>query len=707
MINTQNIKELFYKYISQDQFEENVFDYIANMIIEDEPENESDLNALVGDYLADQLKYDEERINEICKELLEEMFKLGLKSARKAIIAEKLTKAVKLSDVKVGSENTITSLNFDPNIFVFEKQKDLIELQGVVDSSNTKNRSEALLKHLENVRKAKENLPELTMHHSRDESHKVDIIVPSFTISIGGKTLMEDSPLKISFGRRYVLVGRNGIGKTTLLNYVARKEIDGIPKHLQILHVEQEVVANDNLLIDEVLNCDYERKNLLNENHEIAEFFKNEENLKNKELSDKYTKRLVEVSKRLQDIDADSAEAKAIEIIRGLGFSQNDLKKPTKQFSGGWRMRISLAKALFVQPDILLLDEPTNHLDMNAVMWLEDYLNSWPYTLIVVSHARDFINNIATDIIYFTNLKLYYYKGNYDDFEKSRAEKNKVLSKQKKSQDKKLEHMQAFIDKFRANAKRASLVQSRIKAVNRIEIVEEILEDPTCIFVFPIPEKLNPPVLRLDNVDLGYDITKPLLTKINFNVDMTSRIAVVGPNGAGKTTLLKCLTNELNASSGMVYRHSKLKLAMFTQHHIDQLDLDLSPLEQLQAGYSDMGSDIIRAHLASFGITGNMALRPNYQLSGGQKTRVALALLVLKNPHIILMDEPTNHLDIDAVNALALALNSYNGGLCIVSHDQHFVESVCSLIYVVKDGKCTHFKGNFTDYKKHLRANGA
>jgi ATP-binding cassette subfamily F protein 3 len=188
---------------------------------------------------------------------------------------------------------------------------------------------------------------------------------------------------------------------------------------------------------------------------------------------------------------------------------------------------------------------------------------------------------------------------------------------------------------------------------------------------------------------------------------MTSRIAVVGPNGAGKTTLLKCLTNELNASSGMVYRHSKLKLAMFTQHHIDQLDLDLSPLEQLQSAYSEMGSDIIRAHLASFGITGNMALRPNYQLSGGQKTRVALALLVLRNPHIILMDEPTNHLDIDAVNALALALNSYNGGLCIVSHDQHFVESVCSSIYVVKDGKCTHFKGNFTDYKKHLRANNS
>jgi len=705
MINTDSIKQLFFRYFSKDQFEDKVFDYMANMILEDEPENESDLNALIGDYLTDQLKYDEERIIEICKDLLEEMVKLGLKCARKAIIAEKLNKTVKLSDIKVGSENTITSLNFDPNIFVFEKPKDLIELQGLNLIIKHKDKSEALMKHLENIAKSKEGLPELLMHHSRDESHKVDIIVPSFTISIAGKTLMEDSPLKINFGRRYVLIGRNGIGKTTLLNHIARKEIDGIPKHLQILHVEQEVVATDNILLDEVLNCDIERRNLLNENIEISEFFKNEENLKNKEKTEIFTKRLVEVAKRLQEIDADSAEAKAIEILRGLGFNQPDLKKPTKQFSGGWRMRISLAKALFVQPDILLLDEPTNHLDMNAVMWLEDYLNSWPYTLIVVSHARDFINNIATDIIYFTNLKLYYYKGTYDDFEKSRAERNKLQSKQKKSQEKKLDHMQAFIDKFRANAKRASLVQSRIKAVNRIEIIEEILEDPSCIFVFPVPEKLNPPVLRLDNVDLGYEKTKPIVSKINFNVDMQSRIAVVGPNGAGKTTLLKCLNNELQALNGMVYRHSKLKLAMFTQHHIDQLDLDLSPLEQLQSAYTDMGSDIIRAHLASFGITGNMALRPNYQLSGGQKTRVALAWLVLQNPHIILMDEPTNHLDIDAVNALALALNSYTGGICIVSHDQHFVESVCTSIYVVKDGKCLQFKGNFQDYKKHIRLN--
>jgi ATP-binding cassette subfamily F protein 3 len=424
-------------------------------------------------------------------------------------------------------------------------------------------------------------------------------------------------------------------------------------------------------------------------------------------LDDKtLTDRIIEINKRLQEIDADEAEVKATEILRGLGFSDSDLKKPTKQFSGGWRMRISLAKALFVQPDILLLDEPTNHLDMNAVMWLEDYLLSWPYTIVIVSHARDFINNIATDIIHLTNSKLYYYKGNYTDFERERSIKMKLLSKQKQYQDKKVEHMQSFIDKFRANAKRASLVQSRIKALNKMEIVEEILEDPTVIFVFPTPEKLNPPILRLENVDLGYSKDNLILNKVNFAIDMSSRIAVVGPNGAGKTTLLKCVTNELTPFNGLYYRHNKLKLAMFTQHHVDQLDIELSPVEQIAKLYPDLSNEVIRAHLASFGISGNLALRPIYLLSGGQKSRVALATIVFKNPQILLMDEPTNHLDIDAVNALALALNSFTGGLVIVSHDQHFVESVCNKIVIVSDKKVTEFKGSFIDYKKYLKAGG-
>jgi ATP-binding cassette, subfamily F, member 3 len=700
-ITLQQIKKIFLPYFKENQFDDFVYEYMANMILEDQPDNEHDVKNLIGDYLTDQLRNNENKKIHICKEIFEQLYKEGFKGERKALLAQRLDKAVKLGDIKVGSENTITSLNFDPNQLTLDKEKfyakDIQSSKKHEDYIPDQEKIDAMKKHMQEIKKMKENMSEIYLHHNRDESHKVDISVPNFTISIGGRTLIDDASLKINFGRRYVLVGRNGIGKTTLLNHIARKEIDGIPKHLQILHVEQEVVSSEKTLIEEVLSCDIERTKLIKELETITE--KLNKGSQEKELTD----RMVQISNRLQEISADEAETKAISIIRGLGFSLEDLNKQTRHFSGGWRMRISLAKALFIQPDILLLDEPTNHLDMNAVMWLEDYLNSWPYTLVVVSHARDFINNIATDICHLTNQKLYYYKGNYEDYEKSRSEKAKNMSRQRAAQVKKIDHMQSFIDKFRANAKRASLVQSRIKALNKIEIVEEILEDPTCIFVFPTPEKLNPPILRLDNVDLGYG-SNIILSKANFSVDMSARIAVVGPNGAGKTTLLKCLTSELQALNGIVYRHNKLKLAMFTQHHVDQLDLELSPVEQIAKEYPDTASDVIRAHLASFGITGNLALRPNYLLSGGQKSRVALASIVMKNPQILLMDEPTNHLDIDAVNALSLALNSFNGGLVIVSHDQYFVESVCTQIYIVNNKKCTYFKGSFMDYKKFLRS---
>jgi len=335
-------------------------------------------------------------------------------------------------------------------------------------------------------------------------------------------------------------------------------------------------------------------------------------------------------------------------------------------------------------PDLLLLDEPTNHLDMNAVMWLEDYLNNWPYTLVIVSHARDFIDNVATDIIHLQNQKLTYYKGNYTDFEKARSDMIKNTKRIHDSQVKKIEHIQEFIDRFRYKAKRANLVQSRIKQLNRMELVEEILEDPTCIFVFPEPEKLNPPVLRLDNADLGYN-GKVVVEKINLNVDMNSRIALVGANGCGKTTLLKGLDGSLIPMSGLCYRHSKLRLSIFAQHHVEQLDLELSPIEQIQKYYPDIETEKIRAHLSKYGISGNLALRPNYLLSGGQKSRVALALILMNKPQIILMDEPTNHLDLDAINALSIALNSYDGGLLIVSHDQNFVERVCNQIYMIEN----------------------
>ena len=703
-LTQDEISSILKPYFPREQYDENMLSYISNMIYTDMPENESDLKLLIGDYLDDGNKYIESSKTKILKEINALLHKNGVKGARKAIIAEKLEDPTRLCDIQVGSNNTITSLNFDPLSLTFNVEK--LYAKGMIQG-NAKitefyidpSKKKAMEEYLEEMRRQKELSEDYSIHHIKDESHKVDINVPSFTIHIGGKTLLNEAELKISFGRRYVLIGRNGIGKTTLLNHIVRKEIDGIPKQLQIVHVEQEAIMSENRLMDEILLCDRERTKLLNESNEINEKILNE---KNEEKIKNLTNKLVEINNRLEEIDASSAENKAKFILLGLGFHESDFNKKTKNFSGGWRMRISLAKALYVMPDLLLLDEPTNHLDMNAVMWLEDYLLNWPYTLVIVSHAKDFIDSIATDIIHLQNQKLTYYKGNYTDFDKARTEQLKLNKRLHEAQTKKIEHMQEFINKFRYKAKRANLVQSRIKQMNKMELVEEILEDPMSIFVFPEPEKISPPVLRLDNADLGYD-NNIIIEKVNLNVDMTSRIALVGANGCGKTTLLKGLNGDINPISGLCFKHSKLRLSVFAQHHVDQLDLELSPLEQLQKYYPDTDINVIRSQLSSFGISGNVALRPNYLLSGGQKSRVALSLIVMNNPQIILMDEPTNHLDLDAINALSIALNSYEGGLLIISHDQNFVERVCNQIYMIENKKCKQFRGNFNDYRRYLR----
>ena len=703
-ITQEEINKILIKYLPLDEYDKSLINYISNTILTDMPENETDLKLLIEDYLSDGNKYLDKSIKEILKEINISLHKNGIKGERKAIIAEKLEDPTRLCDIKVGSNNTITSLNFDPQNLTFDVEKLYSKvIQGnnnknefIIDPSKTKEMEE----YLNEMRRQKELSEDYSIHHIKDESHKVDINIPSFTIHIGGKSLLNEAELKINFGRRYVLIGRNGIGKTTLLNHIVRKEIEGIPKQIQIVHVEQEAIMSDNLLMDEILLCDRERTKLIKESNIINDMInkeKNEDKLKN------LSKQLIDINNKLEEIDAFSAENKAKFILLGLGFHESDFKKKIKNFSGGWRMRISLAKALFVMPDLLLLDEPTNHLDMNAVMWLEDYLLNWPYTLVIVSHAKDFIDSIATDIIHLQNQKLKYYKGNYTDFDRERTKQLKLNKRLHDAQTKKIEHMQEFINKFRYKAKRANLVQSRIKQMNKMELVDEILEDPMCIFVFPEPEKISPPILRLDNADLGYNDTV-IIEKVNLSVDMTSRIALVGANGCGKTTLLKGLDGDIIPMSGLCFRHSKLRLSVFAQHHVDQLDLELSPLEQLQKFYPDCDVGVIRSHLNSFGISGNVTLRPNYLLSGGQKSRVALALIVMNNPQVILMDEPTNHLDLDAINALAIALNSFDGGLLIVSHDQNFVERVCNQIYMIENKKCKQFRGNFNDYRKYLRA---
>jgi len=365
-------------------------------------------------------------------------------------------------------------------------------------------------------------------------------------------------------------------------------------------------------------------------------------------------------------------------------------------------MRVALARALFANPDVLLLDEPTNHLDLDAVIWLENYLNDWENTVLIVSHARQFLNNVCTDIYDFRDQTLTHHKGDYDTYERTRTALITQKKRESEAQKMKIEHTQKFIDRFRANAARAALAQSKIKELAKMEIVEEIVEDQACVFKFPVPDQLEPPLLKIEDGEFGYTDDKILLKDIQFGIDMESRIAIVGANGSGKSTLLKLLNGQIDLLRGKQSRNNRLRTVIFTQHFIDQLDLKLSPVEQFQQKWTGTKAEAIRTHLGSFGITGDMGIRPQYLLSGGQKSRVAFAMAAWNEPHVMILDEPTNHLDIDAVNGLIVALNNFKGGILVVSHDEHFVSNVCNQIYYVKKQKLNKFNGDFAKYRTML-----
>ena len=350
---------------------------------------------------------------------------------------------------------------------------------------------------------------------------------------------------------------------------------------------------------------------------------------------------------------------------------------------------------------VLLLDEPTNHLDLHAVLWLETYLQGWNKTLVVVSHARSFLNNVCTDVLHFHNKSVTRYKGDYDRFEATKAEALRNNERHREAQEKTRAHMQAFVDRFRGNAKRASMVQSRVKALGRMECVAEILEDPSLRFAFPAPEVLSAPVLQLVDVAFGYQQDKPpLFSKVNLGLDMESRVALVGPNGIGKSTLLKVILGDLEPGSGQVSRAGRLRMGRFSQHHVDQLDLSLTALESFQKQYPSAKPLEIRAHLGGMGLGGNTALQKMTTLSGGQKSRVAFAQIMWQKPHLLLLDEPTNHLDLDAVEALIHALINFEGGLLVISHDEHLVASICEELWVASPGKVSLFKESFHEYRR-------
>lgn len=371
-------------------------------------------------------------------------------------------------------------------------------------------------------------------------------------------------------------------------------------------------------------------------------------------------------------------------------------------------MRVSLAAALFIEPDFLLLDEPTNHLDLEAVLWLESYLCEYKHTLIVVSHDRGFLNEICTDIIEFKNLKLNYFKGNYDTYIKTSTDEVRNQSRMYQAYQDKRAHIMEFVDKFRASANRAKLVQSRVKAVAKmdLEAPSEVVAEPIWRFSIPNPEPLGRPIISIDDVSFDYNAaTKPtaeyLLQKVNFGIDLESRIGILGPNGAGKSTLLNMITDKLEPTRGSVSRNGRLRIGVFTQHSADKFDLELSSVENMLALFSDAMDQQMRSFLGKFQIQGSEALKPMMMLSGGQKSRVAFAALAYQEPHVIIMDEPTNHLDMESIDALVEAIQDFKGGLMVVSHDQHFITNTCGELWVVGEGSVSRFRGTFDDYKKH------
>lgn len=527
-----------------------------------------------------------------------------------------------------------------------------------------------------------------------------DIRIENFDVAFGNKTLLQGADLTLAFGRRYGLVGRNGIGKSTLLRMLSSGHLK-IPSHISVLHVEQEVIGDDTLALESVLECDELRHSLLKEEKALTAAIAI---AKSGQDDPTLGQRLSQVYAELQAIDADSAPARASVILAGLGFSPVMQRRATREFSGGWRMRIALARALFSKPDLLLLDEPTNMLDMKAIIWLENYLQNWATTLLVVSHDRMFLESVPTDTLHFHSQRIEHYRGNYESFIKTMTEKLKNQQREFEAQQQFRAHVQEFIDRFRYNANRASLVQSKIKMLDKLPELQSVEKESSVVLRLPDPEALSPPVLQLDEVTFSYVEGCPILQDINLSINMESRICIVGDNGSGKTTLLKLLIGDLDPSKGIRHAHRNLVIGYFTQHHVDQLELGVSSLEFLAKKFPGKSIEEYRRQLGSFGISGDLALQSVASLSGGQKSRVAFATMCMTNPHFMVLDEPTNHLDVETVEALGLALNKYKGGVILVSHDEQLIQMICKELWLCKTGSVTSIEGGFAKYRKLVEA---
>ena len=520
------------------------------------------------------------------------------------------------------------------------------------------------------------------------------IEIKSLTLQRGLKVLLDQAALSLAPGRRVGLIGKNGSGKSSLFallkgEITADKGDVSIPKHWKTAAVAQETPALDISALDYVLQGDGELQLFQTALHEAE--------AKNDGMKQ------AEYHAKLEEIDAYSAPARAAKLLSGLGFSQEEHSRPVKSFSGGWRMRLNLAQALMCRADLLLLDEPTNHLDLETVLWLENHLSCLPCTQIIISHDRDFLNATTTQTVELSDQKLTLYGGNYDFYQAERARRLAQQQAAYLKQQAQIKHLQSFIDRFKAKATKAVQAQSRMKALDKLERIAPAHFDSGFSFEFDSPAHLPNPLLQLDKADLGYG-GEPVLHGIDLSLESGARYGLLGVNGSGKSTFIKTLAGELNVLSGRIVRSDKLNIGYFAQHQLDTLRPDQSPLWHIQKLSPDVREQEIRNFLGSFNFVGDAALQKTEPFSGGEKARLALAMIVWQKPNLLLLDEPTNHLDLDMRHALTLALQSFQGALIVVSHDRSLLEATTDSFLLIEQGRLKTFDGDLEDYRRYRLA---
>ena len=538
----------------------------------------------------------------------------------------------------------------------------------------------------------------VTFAPPRNSVGAVDIAINNLDISFHGKDICQNATLQLFKGHRYGLLGINGCGKTTLMNVLGGGEIPFPPK-VDWYHVTHEVAADDRTALSIVLSSDRERDLLDQELEELTALGSSDDGV---------IRRMDEIYARLDELDADTAEARAARILFGLGFSAPMQERPAKSFSGGWRMRIALAQALFLNPTLLLLDEPTNHLDIEACVWLETYLQKFKKILLMVSHSQDFMNNVCTKIVHMHLGKLQYYEGNYDQFVITRSEKDTHQMKSYVKQQDQIASMKDYIARFgHGSAKLARQAQSKEKTLAKMTaggLTDKITRDCTVRFTFPCRGPLPPPVAQFQEVSFAYPGHPPLFTNLEFGLDLESRISLCGPNGAGKTTLTKLIMGELEPTGGVVTKKGHLIIARYHQHLVDIFDMESTPLEFMRKEFPEfLVPEPLRSALGRFGISGHLQMQPLGTLSDGQKSRVVFAWMAQKMPHMLILDEPTNHLDIESIDALANGINEFEGAVLVVSHDLRLIAQIAEEIWVCDEGAVKKFPGDIADYKQHVQ----